>query len=120
MARLVAEPLSQTWGQQAIVVNQAGAGGLIASRALAASPADGYTLFLAGGSVFVVLPEVNKNLSLRRQRVRTDRVRRRAALYATDNNKIGIKSVAELIELSNKGAGRARTPLRAPTAACST
>jgi len=63
MARLVAEPLSQMWGQQAIIVNQAGAGGLIASRALAASPADGYTLFLAGGSVFVVLPEVNRGLN---------------------------------------------------------
>ena len=29
MARLVAEPLSQMWGQQAIIVNQAGAGGPI-------------------------------------------------------------------------------------------
>src|ERR1041385_7323118 len=37
MARLIAEPLSQIWGQQAIVVNQAGAGGLIAARATAAS-----------------------------------------------------------------------------------
>lgn len=62
MARLIAEPLSQIWKQQAIVINQAGAGGLIASRALAASPPDGYTLFLAGGSVFVALPEVNPNL----------------------------------------------------------
>ena len=50
MARLIAEPLSQIWGQQAIIVNQAGAGGLIAARATAASAADGYTLFLAGGS----------------------------------------------------------------------
>src|SRR5690349_18949681 len=58
MARLIAEPLSQIWKQQAVVINQAGAGGLIAARALAASPADGYTLFLAGGSVFVVLPVV--------------------------------------------------------------
>ena len=62
MARLIAEPLSQIWKQQAIVINQAGAGGLIAARALAAAPADGYTLFLAGGSVFVALPEVNPNL----------------------------------------------------------
>src|SRR3954447_8506280 len=62
MARLVAEPLSQMWGQQAILVNQAGGGGLIASRALAVSPADGYTLSLAGGSVFVVLPEISRNL----------------------------------------------------------
>ena len=62
MARLVAEPLAQVWGQQVIVINQAGAGGLIASRALAASAPDGYTLFLAGGSVFVVLPEVQHDL----------------------------------------------------------
>ena len=46
MARLIAEPLSQIWGQQAIIVNQAGAGGLIAARATAASAPDGYTLFL--------------------------------------------------------------------------
>jgi tripartite-type tricarboxylate transporter receptor subunit TctC len=58
MARLVTEQLSQIWGQQAIVLNQAGAGGLIAARATAASAPDGYTLFMAGGSVFVVLPEV--------------------------------------------------------------
>lgn len=63
MARLISEPLSQIWKQQAIVINQAGAGGLIAARALAASQPDGYTLFLAGGSVFVALPEVNPNLS---------------------------------------------------------
>jgi tripartite-type tricarboxylate transporter receptor subunit TctC len=61
-ARLVAEQLSKVWGQQAIIINQAGAGGLIASRALAASEPDGYTLFMAGGSVFVVLPEINKAL----------------------------------------------------------
>src|SRR5258708_40064673 len=62
MARLIAKPLSQIWKQQAIVINQAGAGGLIAARALAASQPDGYTLFLAGGSVFVALPEVNPYL----------------------------------------------------------
>ncbi len=62
MARLVAEHLTQIWGQQAIVVNQAGAGGVIAARATAAAAADGYTLFMAGASVFVVLPEIQRNL----------------------------------------------------------
>jgi tripartite-type tricarboxylate transporter receptor subunit TctC len=57
MARLVTEQLAQIWGQQPIVVNQAGAGGLLAARTTAASAPDGYTLFMAGGSVFVVLPE---------------------------------------------------------------
>jgi tripartite-type tricarboxylate transporter receptor subunit TctC len=63
MARLVTEQLGQIWGQQPIVINQAGAGGLIAARATAASAPDGYTLFMAGGSVFVVLPEVQRNLN---------------------------------------------------------
>jgi tripartite-type tricarboxylate transporter receptor subunit TctC len=62
LARLVAEPLSQIWGKDVIIVNQAGAGGLNASRALADSAPDGYTLFMAGGSVFVALPVLHPDL----------------------------------------------------------
>jgi tripartite-type tricarboxylate transporter receptor subunit TctC len=62
LARLVTEPLSQMWGKEVIVVNQAGAGGLNAARATADSAPDGYTLFLAGGSVFVALPVLHKYL----------------------------------------------------------
>jgi len=62
LARLVGEPLSQIWGKQIIIVNQAGAGGLNASRALADSTPDGYTLFMAGGSVFVALPVLHPDL----------------------------------------------------------
>jgi tripartite-type tricarboxylate transporter receptor subunit TctC len=62
LARLVTEPLSQIWGKEVIVVNQAGAGGLNAARATAASAPDGYTLFLAGGSVFVALPVLHPSL----------------------------------------------------------
>ncbi len=62
LARLVTEPLSQIWGKQVIIVNQAGAGGLNASRALADSAPDGYTLFMAGGSVFVALPILHPHL----------------------------------------------------------
>jgi tripartite-type tricarboxylate transporter receptor subunit TctC len=62
LARIVNEQLSRIWGQDVIVVNQAGAGGLNAARLAAASAPDGYTLFLAGGSVFVALPELHRNL----------------------------------------------------------
>jgi tripartite-type tricarboxylate transporter receptor subunit TctC len=62
LARIVNEQLSKIWRREIIVVNQAGAGGLNAARLAAASPADGYTLFLAGGSVFVVLPELHQKL----------------------------------------------------------
>ena len=60
--RLLAEQLSPILGQQVVVMNQPGAGGLIAARALASAPPDGYTLFMAASSVFVSLPELQSNL----------------------------------------------------------
>ena len=44
MARIVAQKLSLSWGQQVIVDNRPGAGGTIAMDHVAKSPADGYTL----------------------------------------------------------------------------
>jgi len=105
MARLVAEPLSQMWGQQAIVVNQAGAGGLIASRALAASPADGYTLFLAGGSVFVVLPEVNQNLNFDVSAFVPIGFVAEQPYTLIVSKQSGINSTAELIDRAKKEPG---------------
>ena len=60
--RILAEHLSPILGQQVVVLNQPGAGGLIAARALASAPPDGYTLFMAASSVFVSLPELQSNL----------------------------------------------------------
>jgi tripartite-type tricarboxylate transporter receptor subunit TctC len=62
VARIIAERLTRTWGQQVILINHAGAGGAIASRAAATAAADGYTLFLAASSVFVLLSELQANL----------------------------------------------------------
>ncbi|WP_144636451.1 Bug family tripartite tricarboxylate transporter substrate binding protein [Bordetella genomosp. 13] len=45
-ARIISEKLSQKLGQQVIVENKAGAGGIIGSQALARSRPDGYTLIM--------------------------------------------------------------------------
>jgi tripartite-type tricarboxylate transporter receptor subunit TctC len=50
-ARQVASQLGEVAGQQFIVENRAGAGGMIAQTYVAKSPPDGYTLLLAGGSM---------------------------------------------------------------------
>lgn len=46
LARTIGQSLSKTWGQQPVVENRPGAGGIIASQALATSAPDGYSLIL--------------------------------------------------------------------------
>ncbi len=61
--RIVADHLTQQWGQQVLVVNRPGAGGLIAAQdAATTSDRDGYTLYMASSSALVVLPETHPKL----------------------------------------------------------
>jgi tripartite-type tricarboxylate transporter receptor subunit TctC len=46
LARTLGQALAKTWGQQPVIDNRPGAGGIIASQALAQSAPDGYTLIL--------------------------------------------------------------------------
>jgi tripartite-type tricarboxylate transporter receptor subunit TctC len=46
LARLVAERMSRTLGQQVVVENRGGAGGTVATRAIAKATPDGYTILL--------------------------------------------------------------------------
>src|SRR5712671_3792295 len=46
LARTLGQSLAKTWGQQPIIENRPGAGGIVASQALTQAPPDGYTLIL--------------------------------------------------------------------------
>lgn len=45
LARTVSQKLSELWGQQVVVENRPGAGGVLAAQMVATAPGDGYTLF---------------------------------------------------------------------------
>jgi tripartite-type tricarboxylate transporter receptor subunit TctC len=59
MARLLSQKLSERLGQQFVVENRPGAAGVIGSKAVIASPADGYTLLYTPSSLSLTVA-VNK------------------------------------------------------------
>lgn len=61
LARLVAERMSKTLGQHVVVENRGGAGGTVATRAIAKSPADGYTILLTYTGTLAINPSLYPN-----------------------------------------------------------
>ena len=75
--RIIADQLTKMWGQQVVVENRPGGGGLIAVHALLSATADGHTLLVATGSTFTILPAQKENLPIdvnREDDVRTGRL----------------------------------------------
>jgi tripartite-type tricarboxylate transporter receptor subunit TctC len=50
VARLVAQKLTEAWGEQVVIDNRPGAGTMIGTDILAKSPPDGYSIMLSGSS----------------------------------------------------------------------
>jgi tripartite-type tricarboxylate transporter receptor subunit TctC len=61
-ARFLADRFGELWGQQVVVINRPGGGGMIAAQEAARAPADGYTLYMPNSSTFLVLPAAHEKL----------------------------------------------------------
>jgi tripartite-type tricarboxylate transporter receptor subunit TctC len=57
LARIIGQKLTDAWGQQVLVDQRPGAGGIIAADSVAKSPADGYTLLLSTGT-YTTIPSL--------------------------------------------------------------
>jgi tripartite-type tricarboxylate transporter receptor subunit TctC len=62
-ARLIAQKLTEMWGQTVVIENRGGAGGGVGATEAARATADGYTLFFPSGSVVTANQYVYANLS---------------------------------------------------------
>lgn len=54
LPRLIGQKLSETWGQQVVIDQRLGAGGIIAAEIVAKAPPDGYTWFMSSGAMLTV------------------------------------------------------------------
>jgi len=58
LSRLLAQKLTESWGQQVIVDNRGSAGGIVGFELAAKAAPDGYTLLLANGAGLTINPSV--------------------------------------------------------------
>ncbi len=62
LARALAQKLTDAWGQQVIVDNRAGGGGVISMQLVAKAAPDGYTLLMGSSTQFSINPALRPNL----------------------------------------------------------
>jgi len=68
LTRIVADRLSQVWGQQVTVMNRPGSYGAPSLQAATTAPADGHLLVAGIASSFIVWPEIQKAAAIELQR----------------------------------------------------
>jgi len=106
-ARLIAEKLTESLGQQVLVENKPGADGAIGAEMVAKAAPDGYTLLLGPNGVVVIVPALYK-------KVRYDPVKDFAPITQLTssvvtllvNPSLPVKSVKELVALAKSKPGQ--------------
>src|SRR5262245_37605321 len=58
LARAMGQKLGEIWGQQVIVDNRPGAGGIIGTELGARAPRDGYALLMGSGAPLTIVPSL--------------------------------------------------------------
>jgi tripartite-type tricarboxylate transporter receptor subunit TctC len=106
LLRIVTEHLSQIWSQQAIVINQPGGAGAVAIRAVAASPPDGHSLYMALASNFIALPELQANfpVDVVRDYVPIGYIGEHPMVIAASSS-LGVNTLPEFIALAKERKG---------------
>src|SRR5678815_4404121 len=107
MARQIAEKLTGAWGQPVVVENKPGANTILATDAVAKSPADGHTILMTTDATFSINPHLYSKLPFDTQRdfiPVTMLVLLQQLLVA--NPSLPANTLAELIRLAKEQPGK--------------
>jgi tripartite-type tricarboxylate transporter receptor subunit TctC len=106
LIRIIAQKLPEALGQQVVIDNRTGAGGLIGTEIAAKSNPDGYTL-LGTGSPHTIVPNLYKNAPFHAVNDFAPIMQIASQPYGlVVHPSLGVKSVKELIALAKKEPGR--------------
>jgi len=106
IARLVAQEITAPLGQQIVVDNRPGAGGLVGTEAAAKSPPDGYTLLLGNVAGLTIIPNIRKKTPYDPLKdFQPVSLIATAPLLVVVHPSLPVKSIKDLIALAKKRPG---------------
>jgi tripartite-type tricarboxylate transporter receptor subunit TctC len=106
IVRLVAQKLTEAWGQPIVVENRAGAGGNIGTDAVAKAAPDGYTLLSVGPGSLIINPLIGKAPYDTARDFAPVTLMARAPNALVAHPSLPVSSVKELIALARSQPGR--------------
>jgi tripartite-type tricarboxylate transporter receptor subunit TctC len=116
VGRLVADKLSERFGQQVVVDNRPGASGIIAARVVGGAQPDGYTLLISGSSISIVGSLYTQtNFDVQRDLHPVAMVATSPYVMVTHPS-LGVKTVPELIAYAKPRSGKLSYGASAPGA----
>lgn len=105
-ARLIAQKLSEAWGQPVVVENRPGANGMIGAEVAAKAPANGYTLFMATDAGLTMLQHAYRSLPYNPEAdFRPVTLVLQSPIALIVHSSLNIKTTPELIALAKSKPG---------------
>lgn len=105
-ARVIAQKMKDSLGQQVVIVNRPGAGSSVGARSVASARPDGYTLYFASGSAYgfihLLMPGYNHQL---KDFAPIAGVATNTSLFAVHAD-IPVKTLPELVDYAQKNPGK--------------
>jgi tripartite-type tricarboxylate transporter receptor subunit TctC len=100
LLRLVAQKLSEKWGQGVVVENRPGGNTLVGTVAVTKSDPDGYTLLLTGDQTFTLNPLLYSSLPYSMKELEPVTLMASVPHMLAVSNKVPVSNVKELIALA--------------------
>ena len=106
VARLVAQRLSERWGQQVLVENRPSANGVLAAEMASKAAPDGYTLLITDSSTTAINPFIYAKLPYQAKDLIPVSLIARAPLFLAANDTIPAKTFQEFVALAKSQPGK--------------